>query len=293
MLGGDCLKRAEIGAIVSITAYVILATAKILFGILGSSDSLFADGLNSFSDILVSIVILVGIILAKKPRDEEHPYGHGRIEYITTIVASFLMMFVAFQVISSGVIKVFDDSNEKPALFTAWIAFASSFIILSVGIFNYRLGKKLNSGTLDAVAKDNFSDALVSFGAGVAIITAFYKIAWVDPLMSIIIGLAIAWTALKIFLEASNHLIDGFDSKKTNIYRDSIFEIEGVKEILSLRGRTYGHEQHLDIIISVEKHLTVLESHKICDDVEKKLIADFGIHCAIVHVEPFEAKNKI
>ncbi len=281
------MKKAEFGAILSITTYVILALVKIIFGLKGSSQALFADGLNSFSDILVSIVILIGIILAKKPVDKNHPYGHQRVEQITTIVASFLMMVVGVQVIIHGVEKIFYNEIEKPQFFTAYVAFAAGFVILLVAIYNAYLAKKLNSATLKAVAKDNFSDALVSVGAGIAIVAAYYKLSWIDPAVSIVIGLVIIKTAFGIFLESSNHLIDVFDYNKAQEYENTIMELPDVKKVITIRGRTYGHHEHLDIVISVEPDLTVKESHQICDDVERLLIDKYNIIDAIVHVEPY------
>ncbi len=281
------MKKAEFGAILSIVAYVLLAAIKIAFGLLGDSQALFADGLNSFSDILVSIVILIGLIFAKKPVDKNHPYGHQRVEEITTIIASFLMMVVGFQVITGGIGKIFAGELVKPKLYTAYIAFGTGAVILLVGLYNNHLAKKLNSNTLKAVAKDNLSDALVSLGAGIAIFAAYYKLAWIDPAVSIIIGLIIIKTAFGIFIESSNHLIDVFDYKKAGIYEKTILEISDVKKVIAIRGRSYGHTEHLDIVIAVDPNISVSDSHKICDKVEELLISNHSIIDAIVHVEPF------
>ncbi len=282
------MKKAEFGAILSIIAYIILSIGKISIGTIGNSDALFADGLNSLSDILVSVVILVGIILAKKPSDKKHPYGHQRIEQITTIIAAFLMMFIGFQVVSDGVNKIFNQDFEKPELFTSFVAFISGGIILIVGLYNRRLAKKLNSKTLDAAAKDNLSDALISLGTGIAIISAYYRLAWVDVVVSVIIGLLIIITALGIFLESSSYLIDTVDYDKTLKYEKTILSISEVKKVVSIRARTYGSSEHLDIVISLDQNTTVDKSHDICTNIENILIDKYGIIDAIIHVEPYK-----
>ncbi len=279
--------KSESGAILSIITYVILASLKITFGLLGNSSALFADGLNSFSDIFVSLIILVGLIISKRPKDSNHPFGHHRFEQITTIVAAFLMTIVGINVIREGITKVAVKSSERPDIYTAYVAFGAGLTIALVGLYNYRLAKKVNSSTLKAVSKDNFSDSLVSFGAGIGIVAAVFSISWIDPAVSIVIGLIIIKTAWGIFIESTNKLVDTFDPKLAERYKEKINEVIGVINVLAIRGRTYGHQQDLEIIITVDKNKSVFEAHEICDEVEKILNQQFSdIRDIMVHVEP-------
>ena len=268
------LKIAEKGAWISISAYIILAFTKIFMGIFANSEALRADGLNNFTDVIASVSVLIGLKLARKPKDNDHRYGHWKFENIASMITSFIMLMVGLEVLYSSFEKIVNNSFTPPNPLSALVGIGSALIMVAVYIYNSRLAKKVNSQALMASAKDNLSDAYTSIGAAVAV-AAF------------IIGIIIIKTAVEIFRESSFTLSDGFPEEDLEKYKKDILKIPGVKGVPFLRGRTYGANIFLDIVIYVDAQLSVAESHMITEEIEKQLSEKFEVFDIDVHVEPF------
>lgn len=277
---------AERGAWVSIAAYIVLSLFKLLTGAFANSEALRADGLNNFTDIIASITVLIGLKISKKPRDEDHPYGHSRAENVASLVASFIMLLIGMQVLYEAVHSIFDAKEQTPDLLAAWAALAAVIIMLIVYYYNQRLAKQLNSQALKAVAKDNLSDALVSTGAIVGIVGAQFGLPWLDPLAAFFVGLIIMKTAIDIFKEASHLLTDGFDEEKLLEYKRVIESVPGVKSVRDLKARVQGNHILLDVTVKVDPSLSVVKSHFIADQIEEMMEKVHKVQSTFVHIEP-------
>lgn len=137
-----------------------------------------------------------------------------------------------------------------------------------------------------AAAKDNLSDSLVSIGTAIGIIGSQFNLPWLDPLTAVIVGILILKTGWGIFRDASHQLTDGFDQELIKEYKESVFEISGVKGINDLKARSYGNNIVVDMVITVDSSLAIGEAHDISTKVEEKLIEDYEIYDVHVHVEP-------
>src|SRR5699024_4564928 len=210
----DNLKKAEKGAWISICAYVVLATAKLIIASIGNSEALRADGLNNTTDIVASIAVLIGLKISRKPPDEDHHYGHYRAETVASLFAAFVIVTVGLQVIIDTFEQLFADATVQPGMLTAWTALAGAAVMFIVYGYNVSLAKKIGSSSLNAAAQDNRSDALVSLGAFVGIIGAQSGLYWLDPLAGLVVGVIICKTAWDIFRDATHTLTDGFDEKQ-------------------------------------------------------------------------------
>ncbi|OPH61401.1 transporter [Paenibacillus ferrarius] len=283
----DNLKLGERGAIVSIIAYICLSSIKLIIGFLADSEALKADGLNNATDIVASIAVLIGLKIAQKPADQDHPYGHWKSETIASLVASFIMMAVGLQVLVEACISMFQGREQAPDLMSAWAGVFCAVVMYAVYRYNKNLALKINSQAVMAAAKDNISDALVSIGTVIGIIGAQFNIPWLDPLTAIIIGIIICKTAWDIFREASHHLSDGFDEEIIESYKDTVMNIEGVEDVKEIRARNYGSNAVIDVILLIQSDLEFQEAHDIATKVEdelKKLANVYEVH---VHYEPF------
>ncbi|WP_213496195.1 cation diffusion facilitator family transporter [Lactococcus formosensis] len=281
------LKIAEKGAWISISAYIILAFTKIFMGIFANSEALRADGLNNFTDVIASVSVLIGLKLARKPKDNDHRYGHWKFENIASMVTSFIMLMVGIEVLYSSFEKIVNNSFTPPHPLSALVGIGSALVMVIVYIYNSRLAKKVNSQALMAAAKDNLSDAYTSIGAAVAIAASYLHFYILDTVAAFIIGIIIIKTAVEIFRESSFTLSDGFPEKDLEKYKKDILKIPGVKGVPFLRGRTYGANIFLDIVIYVDAQLSVAESHLITEEIEKQLSKKFEVFDIDVHVEPF------
>ena len=284
------LKMGEKGAILSIVTYLFLSGMKLLIGYMTGSEALYADGLNNSTDIIASIAVLIGLKLSQRPPDSDHAYGHWKSETIASLIASLIMMVVGIQVLLNGFGSMFEGHEEAPDILAAYVGIFSFIIMYLVYRYNKHLAEKINSQSVMAAAKDNLSDAWVSIGTSAGIFGSQLGMPWLDTVTALLVGLLICKTAWDIFREASHHLSDGFDEEKIALYQQSIMELESVKGVKEIKGRNYGNNEVIDIVIYVDSSLNIQEAHDIATLVEKELTKKFGVYNVHVHVEPHTAE---
>ncbi|ARJ39377.1 transporter [Sporosarcina ureae] len=280
------LKLGEKGAYLSIVAYICLSILKLIIGYLSGSEALKADGLNNTTDIVASIAVLIGLRLSRKPADKNHKYGHWKSETIASMVASFIMMAVGIQVLFSTIISFADGGKESPDIMAGYVGIFSFLVMYFVYRYNKKLALKINSQAVMAAAKDNISDAWVSIGTAIGIFGSQLNMPWLDTLTALIVGSLICKTAWDIFREASHDLSDGFDENQIEVYKKTIQLINGVQEIKEIKGRNYGNNAVVDIVILVQPNLSLEEAHDISTLVENTLKEKDGVYDVHVHVEP-------
>ncbi|WP_436878705.1 cation diffusion facilitator family transporter [Mammaliicoccus sciuri] len=279
------LRIAQRGAYISLVTYIILSILKFAVGTTYNSSALKADSLNNLTDIFVSVAVLIGLKISIKPADKNHPYGHMKTENITTLIVSFIIMFVGIEVISSNIPKLLQGDYSEPSTLTIWVSFISGIIMILVYLFNWKLAIKTKSTSLKSAAKDNLSDALVSIGTGIGLIFTQFGLPIIDIILAVILGLIIVYTGFTIFKESIFTLSDGFHEKDLNNYIEEIENIDGVLDVPSIKGRYHGNSVFLDVTIIVDKDLTLDEAHNICDLVEQQL-KEAGAYSSYVHPEP-------
>ncbi len=280
------LRLAERGALISIVAYLILSAAKLATGHLLHSSSLVADGYNNLSDIISNVALLIGIRMARQPADRDHRFGHWKIEDLASLVTSIIMFYVGFDVLRDTVQKILSRETTVIDPLGAIVGVASALVMFAVYLYNRSLAKKAQSKALNAAAKDNLSDVVTSLGTSVAIGASALHYPIVDQLAAIIITFFILKTAYDIFIESSFSLSDGFDESLLDKYKAAILELPKVSRVKSQRGRTYGSNIYLDVVIEMNPDLSVYESHAITEEVERLLKEKFGVFDIDVHVEP-------
>ncbi|WP_411552376.1 cation diffusion facilitator family transporter [Paenibacillus lautus] len=282
----DNLKLGEKGAILSIAAYILLSSLKLFIGYTADSEALKADGLNNATDIVASIAVLIGLRLSQRPADRDHTYGHWKAEGIASLVASFIMMAVGFQVLYEAVGAIFEGRKDSPDLVAAYTGFFCAAVMYLVYRYNKKLAEKIRSQALMAAAKDNISDAWVSIGTVIGIIGSQFGLPWMDPLTAVIVGFLICKTAWDIFRDTTHHLTDGYDEKKIDLYKETVLAVKGVEGVKDIRARSYGSNTSVDIILFVEADLDLLRAHEISTRVENELKLVHDISYVHVHVEP-------
>lgn len=280
------LKLGERGAIISIIAYICLSIMKLAIGYISDSAALKADGLNNTTDIIASLAVLIGLRLAQRPPDKDHGYGHWKSETIASMVASFIMFAVGIQVLIDAVASMLKGGEESPDIIAGYVGVLSAIAMYFVYRYNKKLAMKINSKAVMAASKDNISDAWVSIGTAIGIFGSQLNMPWLDPLTAIIVGLLICKTAWDIFSQASHELSDGFDENKIHLYKDVITNVDGVKGIKEIKGRNYGNNEVIDVVILVNSTLDIKEAHDIATHVEKVMMKDHGVYDVHVHVEP-------
>lgn len=280
------LKLAERGAIVSIIAYLLLSCAKLATGHLLHSSSLVADGFNNLSDIISNVALLIGIRLARQPADRDHKFGHWKIEDLASLVTSIIMFYVGFDVLRDTLQKIFNNESASIDPLGATVGVLSAIVMFGVYVYDLRLAKRAKSKALKAAAKDNLSDVVTSLGTSIAIVASAFNYPIVDKIVAVIITFFILKTAYGIFMESSFSLSDGFDDSLLEDYEKAILKLPKIARVKYQRGRTYGSNIYLDVVLEMNPDLSVYESHAITEEVEDLLRQEFGVFDIDVHVEP-------
>lgn len=279
---------ARRGIYLSIVTYVIISTAKLLVGSNFDSDAVFADGLNNFTDSFASIALLVGMILSQRPADQNHRYGHYKIETLTTLIMSFVIFYIGITVTIDSTTALINQAYAAPTPINAVVGLSSGVIMSGVYWYNNRLGNKLNSPSLKASAKDNLSDALTSFATALSVFLSRTGILWLDGAMAIVVGLIIIKSGYDIFKESAFSLSDGFPQEDLDNYRKIVLMEPGVRAVSDIRGRNYGANVYIDITILVDPEISVQAGHAITEKVESALQKTEDVTAIDVHVEPYQ-----
>lgn len=280
------IRAAERGARVSIAVYILLAISKVGVGYWLASSSLTADGFNNLTDVISSVTVLIGLRTARKPADEDHPYGHWKAEPIASLITSFIMLLVGFQVFQSTLSRMIAGEMVAPNQMAAIVAVLSTVVMLGVYRFNLNLANRVNSSGLRAVAKDNFADAMTSLATAVAIFASSNGWIWLDGLMALIVSLIILKTGIEVFRESTFSLSDGFHEEELKDYQELVEQLPPVKGIESIKARMYGTNIYVDITVLVDADMTVQEGHDITEAIEKLLYEEHDVMYTDVHVEP-------
>ncbi|MGC4375466.1 cation diffusion facilitator family transporter [Fictibacillus sp. Mic-4] len=281
-------QKVERGVYLSLGAYIFLSIVKLAIGIIYSSKALVADGLNNTTDIIASVLVLIGLKISRKPADEDHPYGHLRAETIASMASSFIMVFIGLEVLISAVKSIFNPALRTPSTLTAIVAIGGAIVMFAVYVINSKLAKVTGSQGLKAAALDNRSDSFVSLAAAVGIFGSQFGLPWLDPLAAIAVSMVILKTGWDIFYETSHNLSDGFDYKEGKDIERKILAVNGVEDVSELKARKHGNRTIIDVTIRVDPTLNVIESHQITEEIEKKLEHHYNVESIQVHVEPLE-----
>lgn len=258
--------------LISILLNAVLTILKILAGLLGNSTAIISDGLHSASDIITSIGILIGNKISRKPRDEEHQYGHEKAESLVSFILSSVLIIVAIKIGYDGVKELFNINNILvPNALPLIVA------IISIGIKEYqyqitiRVAKKINSSSLKADAWHHRSDALSSIAAFIGIGGAMLGFKILDPIASIIVAIVVVKVGVDILKSSCDELMD------SSISKQDISEIEALVSksdniygIKDFKSRKYGSVAYVDMSILIDNDKTLEEAHDIADELEKK-----------------------
>jgi cation diffusion facilitator family transporter len=283
-------KYIRIAAITALIGNAVLAVLKICAGLIAQSGALVGDGIDSSTDVLISIVTLAVVKIIEKPADAEHPWGHKRAETVATISLSFLIFFAGAQLIINSISKLISGEQSYAP---SYIAFAVTFISIAgkaLLAWNQRLlGKRTGSAMLKANAANMASDVLISLGVLVGFvistITGWNKI---DAIIAALIGAWIIKTATGIFKETNLELMDG--SSDIGPYRsivDAVDSVDGASNPHHARIRSIGGFLDIDLDIDIDPQCTVYKAHKIASNVEREIRRRCeNVFHVTIHMEP-------
>lgn len=280
---------------ISIVVNVLLSAIKFVVGVIANSGAMISDAIHSVSDVFSTIIVMIGANAAAKDPDQEHPYGHDRMEYIAAIVLAIVLFITGIGVGITGVKKIFGGNYGDLAVPGALALVAAVIsIVVKEGMFWYTrfYGKKVDSTALLADAWHHRSDALSSVGSFIGILGARLGFPICDPLASVVICLFIVKAAYNICKEALDKMVDkSCDDETERKMSDLIKSQEGVISLDLLMTRMFGSKLYVDVEIGADENTPLRDSHAIAENVHNAIEANFPKvkHC-MVHVNPVELK---
>lgn len=284
----DDFKLGVKTSVITIIVNVILSIFKIISGVVGKSSAMLADGVHTLSDVLTTVVVILGLKVSSKDADKEHPYGHEKYEAVFAKILSVMLILTGFFIGYEGVKTLIYGNIKTPGLIALIAALVS--IIAKEGMYWYtvKVAKKIKSLSLEADAWHHRSDAFSSIGTFAGILGARMGLKVLDPIAGITVSLFVIKVGVDLYIRATKELVDeSADDETVDKIKKLAQSIDGVENINLLKTRMFGNKLYVDIEISVEGALTVERGHEIAEEVHDSI--EGGVsnvkHC-MVHVEP-------
>ena len=285
--------RTAYGTMVSITGIIvnlILFAAKFVVGTLFGAISIVGDAVNNLSDAGTQIISLISFRIAAKPADREHPFGHARIEYVTSMIVSFLVMLVGFELIKSSIAQIFSPERPDSSPIAIIVLIGSMLCKLWLGLFNRKIGKRIDSSVMRATAADSLSDVFATGAVLVATVLPmiFTDMSWnPDAYMGVIVAALIIVAGFRILNESKNAILGEAPSEEIiKEITETVDRYEGALGIHDMVVHNYGPGRIIaSLHIEVDGSVNVFETHDMIDTIEKELRDVCGIE-ATIHMDP-------
>ncbi len=279
---------------VSFLINVILFGLKITGGIIGRSSALLADALNSLLDIVANTAVWVGIRIANRPPDEDHPYGHGHANTISAIFVAVLLVITGVYIGANAIYVIIYDQYETPGRIATIVAALTIVVKEILYQWTIRVGRRENSPAVIANAYDHRTDVFTSLGALIGIVVAQLGYPILDPIAGFLIGILILWNAFRLISDNIHSLMSGAPDKETlNKIYETAATHSRVQQVRDIKVRSVGTKYIADLKIMVRGDLSVTEGHDIASDLKRHLLNHAkNLQDAMIHVEPFEDESR-
>lgn len=284
------MERANAVRRISILGFlgnVFLLIIKLAIGLSTGSQAMIADGLNSSGDVFSSVMTYIGNQISAKPDDTDHPYGHGKAEYIFAFIISFSFLFVAYIVLKNGVEGLIAIQPVKYSIWLIIVAAATLVVKTFLYLYANQIGKKYHSLLALANSADHRNDLFITSLTLISIICSYFKVYYVDAVVGILISLWIGYTGIKVLIASYHVLMDRtLDEEIIRQMRERILSSEGVDHLDSIVARPIGEKFLMLIKISVDGNLTVQAGHDISDTVKAAIMKFKPVADVLIHLNP-------
>lgn len=292
---GDPGVRTSYGILsscVGIFCNVLLFAAKLMIGMVMNSIAVMADAFNNLSDAASSVISFIGVKMADKPADEEHPFGHGRMEYIAALIVAFLVIQVGFTFFQSSIGKIRNPEDMRFDLIPFLILLLSVLVKLWMGLFNRKLGKRIDSKVLLAASTDSLGDVITT-GVTILAIVVYRFWGWnIDAVMGILVSLVVMWAGIGIAKDTLEPLIGqaGDPELAAQICRE-VESYEGIAGTHDMILHSYGPGRTMaSVHAEVPRDTDIEESHEVIDRAEREVSRKLGVFL-VIHMDPVEMKD--
>ena len=282
-----------LASIVGIFCNVFLFAVKFVVGLVLHSVSVTADAFNNLSDAGSSIISFVGVKMAEKPADKDHPFGHGRIEYIAALVVSFLVLEVGFTFLKDSFGKILHPEIMNFQIVSVIILILSIAVKLWLGLFNRKLGEKIDSKVMMAVFTDSMGDVITTSATILSLI--FFAVTGIniDGIVGVGVALVVMWAGVGIARDTLEPLIgQAIDPEVYEEIKHFVEKYDGIEGTHDLIVHNYGPGRSMvSIHAEVPNDVDIEQSHEIIDRIEREAAKELGIFL-VIHMDPVEMRNK-
>lgn len=276
-----------LGAFTGIVLNILLFLGKLIAGILSGGISVIADAFNNLSDAGSSIMTFVGFKMAGMPADSEHPYGHGRMEYVSGIIISFIIMMMGFELGKSSVEKIFSPKKSEFSILAVSVLGASLLVKLWMALFNTKLGRKIDSATMKAAAADSLSDCISTSVVIICMFIQLFSGFELDSYAGIIVALFILYTGFNTFKESLTPLL-GAKPKKELVeeIENTVMNYDGIVGVHDLMVHDYGvGRMVISLHAEISSKTDIMLAHELIDLIEDDLREKY--RCSVtIHMDP-------
>ena len=282
-----------LAGVVGIICNALLFAVKAAVGIAMHSISVTADAFNNLSDAASSVIGLVGVKLAGKPADKEHPFGHGRMEYITALVVSFLVIEVGLTFFKDAFSRIWNPQKLEFQFISVLILVLSIGVKLWMSLFNRKLGKRIDSKVMLATAADAVGDVITTSATVISLLFFYFTGINIDGVIGVCVSLVVIWAGIGIAKDTLKPLLgeptSSADYEKITRFGESYDGIIGSHDLIV---HNYGPGRNMaSIHAEVPNDVDIEESHEIIDRIERDAISQIGVFL-VIHMDPVETKNE-
>lgn len=287
-------RYGKFAGVVGIVSNLILCIMKILIGLVSRSIAIIADGINNLADASSSIITLVGFKLASQPEDEDHPYGHARIEYLTGLFISIVIIVIGLQLLRTSIDKILHPEPLEFSCLTIIILVAAILIKLWQSLFNRSIGRKIRSVTLMATAADSRNDVISTSAVLISVIVGKFTGIQIDGYMGCLVALFIIWSGIQLVRETTSPLLgEAPDQELVDSIAEIVKKEPGVLGIHDLMVHNYGPGKiFASMHIEVDADGDLMESHDMIDNIEKRIKDELHVEF-VVHMDPVKTDDPL
>jgi cation diffusion facilitator family transporter len=265
----------------------LVASAKIVVGSATGSLSMVADGFHSAMDGTSNVIGLVGMTIAERPPDDDHPYGHQKYETFATLAIGLLLLLTTWNILKSVATRLIEGSSPQVTTLSFVVMFVTMGISWAVSRYEHKQGERLKSGVLLADAAHTRSDVYVSLSVIGGLVAVQLGWLWVDTTVALIIVVVIGKVGWEIIRRASNTLADSAVVDPAEVEKIAL-SVDGVISCHKIRSRGTDLATYLDLHIQVNSHMSLAEAHYLSHQVQDRLQEELDVTDVVVHVEPDE-----
>lgn len=283
----DRYKSTKTAGMLGIIGNIFLLIIKATIGFIAKSQAMIADSVNSASDIFASLMTFIGNKIASKPGDEDHNFGHGKSEYIFSLLISISMIAISLKLLIDAIYSLIFGNIVNYSISLVIVCIVTILTKLLLFIYTNKLNRKYNNILLKANSKDHFNDCIVTSFTLISILLASKGIYWVDGLVGLGIAIWICFTGIKIFVESYNVLMDiSIDENTKDIILDLIHNYKEIKSVENIYSTPSGYKYVIILTICVDGNMSTFDSHSLADSVERDIKLLDNVSNVIIHVNP-------